>query len=236
MAMKFNNATSLGRCAACSTSAKGAISRAKGSTVRIEFISDYRSPYSYLANGKLKTMEVSVDHKPLDIVAVMKLVNNQPSPTCPPKARYAAIDAHRWAKLYGVEFSPNRALFDAMMAGAFDGAMLSRAALVAQQLGIFDRVNDALFEAMWAGDDDLASEEGRKSFLQTRRIAADDLWRLASEPEIVKLQTVQAKEAAARGVFGAPTIFVDDEMFFGNDRLPFVEARLKGISYTGAMA
>lgn len=204
--------------------------------MRIEFLSDYRSPYSYLANGKLKTMEASIDHKPLDIVAVMKLVNNQPSPVCPPKARYAAMDAQRWAELYGVEFSPNRALLQAVTRGAFDGALLSRAALVAQRLGIFDEVNDALFEAMWAGDDDLASEEGRETFLRARKIATDDLWRLASEPEIVKLQSEQVQEAAGRGVFGAPTIFVDDEMFFGNDRLPFVEARLRGISYTGAMA
>jgi 2-hydroxychromene-2-carboxylate isomerase len=204
--------------------------------VRIEFFSDYRSPYAYLANIKLKTMGIGIDHTPLDILAVMKLVNNQPSPACPPKARYAGIDAQRWAKLYGVEFSPNRAVMTAMSAGAFDGASLSRAALVAQRLGIFDQVNDALFEAMWAGADDLASEEGRRNFLKSRAIAADDLWRLASEPEIVQLQVEQAKEAADRGVFGAPTIFVDGEMFFGNDRLPFVEARLKGISYTGAVA
>jgi 2-hydroxychromene-2-carboxylate isomerase len=35
-------------------------------------------------------------------------------------------------------------------------------------------------------------------------------------------------DAVARGVFGAPTVFVDDMMFFGNDRLPFVELALKG--------
>jgi 2-hydroxychromene-2-carboxylate isomerase len=44
------------------------------------------------------------------------------------------------------------------------------------------------------------------------------------------------KEAADRGVFGAPTFFVEDEMFFGNDRLTFVEARLQGKSFDGAVA
>jgi 2-hydroxychromene-2-carboxylate isomerase len=204
--------------------------------VRIQFMSDYRSPYCYLANVKLKTMGVSIEHKPLDIVAVMKLVNNQPSPMCPPKARYAAIDAQRWAKLYQVKFSPNWTVLKAMNTGSFDGASLSRAALVAQQLGIFDQLNDALFEAMWAGDDDLASEEGRNNFLKSRKIAADDLWRLASEPKILALQVEQAKKAADRGVFGAPTIFVGDEMFFGNDRLSFVEALLNGRSPAGAIA
>jgi 2-hydroxychromene-2-carboxylate isomerase len=204
--------------------------------MRIEFMTDYRSPYSYLANARLKKMGISVDHKPLDIVAVMRLVNNRPSPECPAKSRYAGMDALRCAKLYDVEFSPNWAVLKAMGAGSFDGTTLSRAALVAQQLGIFDQVNDALFEAMWAGGDDLASEEGRSNFLRSRNIAADDLWNLASKPEIVELQVEQAKEAADRGVFGVPTIFVEDEMFFGNDRLSFVEARLNGSSQAGAVA
>jgi 2-hydroxychromene-2-carboxylate isomerase len=203
--------------------------------MRLEFISDYRSPYSYLANIKLKTLGVSVEHKPLDIVAVMKLVNNQPSPTCPPKARYAGLDAGRWAKLYGARFSPNPALLGAMGAGRFDGSLLSRAALAAQEIGIFDRVNDAIFEAVWAGDDDLVTDQGRSTFLRTRDVSVDDLWQLASAPRIVELQVQQAKEAADRGVFGAPTFFVDGEMFFGNDRLGFVEARLQGKSFDGAM-
>jgi 2-hydroxychromene-2-carboxylate isomerase len=203
--------------------------------MRLEFISDYRSPYSYLANIKLKTMGVPIDHKPVDIVAVMKLVNNQPSPMCPPKARYAALDAGRWAKLYGVGFSPNRPLLGAMGSGAFDGSLLSRAALAAREIGIFDQVNDVFFEAVWAGDDDLVSDEGRRTFLRSRGIEADDLWQRASAPQIAELQIQHVKEAVDRGVFGAPTIFVDDEMFFGNDRLGFVEARLQGKSFDGAV-
>jgi 2-hydroxychromene-2-carboxylate isomerase len=201
----------------------------------LEFISDYRSPYSYLANTKLKTLGMRIEHKPLDIVAVMKLVNNQPSPTCPPKARYAGLDAARWAKLYGARFSPNLPLLGAMGAGKFDGSLLSRAALVAQEIGMFDRVNDAIFEAVWAGDEDLVTDQGRSAFLRTRDISIDDLWQLASAPKIVELQVQQAKEAADRGVFGAPTFFVDDEMFFGNDRLGFVVARLQGKSFDGTV-
>ncbi len=59
---------------------------------------------------------------------------------------------------------------------------------------------------------------------------------LASKPDIVELQVEQAKQAADRGVFGAPTFFVEGEMFFGNDRLSFVEARLNGRSQPGAVA
>jgi hypothetical protein len=53
--------------------------------VSVDFFLDYRS-------------------EPVDIVAVMRKVNNQPSPLCPPKARYAGIDAQRWAEHYDVVF------------------------------------------------------------------------------------------------------------------------------------
>jgi 2-hydroxychromene-2-carboxylate isomerase len=195
--------------------------------MRVEFILDYRSPYAYLMNTQVKNFGAAVEYKPIDIIAVMKLVNNQPSPQCPPKVRYAVLDAGRWAKRYGVGFSPNMVLLQAMGEGRFDGTLPSRAALAAQQLGVFDKVNDALFDAFWVGTDDLATDEGRAAFLSKHHIAARDLWRLADEPAIRKQLAEEAKEFADRGVFGVPTVFVDGEMFFGNDRLDFVKARLQ---------
>jgi 2-hydroxychromene-2-carboxylate isomerase len=68
----------------------------------VEFFFDYVSPYAYPANTQLSKLEVPIARRPIAIVEVMKLVNNQPSLTCPPKARYAALDAKRWADRYGV--------------------------------------------------------------------------------------------------------------------------------------
>jgi 2-hydroxychromene-2-carboxylate isomerase len=201
--------------------------------MQVEFLLDYRSPYGYLANTQMKAL-TSVVYRPIDILAVMNKVNNQPSPLCKPKAHYAGVDARRWAKHYGVAFSPNGALLQAMETRQFDGALLARAALAARELGVFGQVNDMLFEAVWAGSDDLVTEEGRSAFLRDRKIAATDLWPLASTPKIVERLAKQSQEAADRGVFGVPTFFVEGEMFFGNDRLSFVRARLQETSMGGA--
>lgn len=170
--------------------------------MRIEFIFDYRSPYSYLANTQLKGLGAEVDYKPVDIVAVMKKVNNQPSPLCPSKARYAGIDAARWARLYGVGFSPNAALLKALREGAFDGKLLCYAALAAQTVGAFDQLHDGLLAAVWNGTDDLVTEEGRKAFLERQNLAAGDLWEQASDPAIQRRMAEQVQETADRGVFG----------------------------------
>jgi 2-hydroxychromene-2-carboxylate isomerase len=193
--------------------------------MQIEFVFDYRSIYSYLANTQMKTLGAEIDYQPVDIVAVMKAVNNQPSPMCPPKARYSHVDALRWARLYNVPLSPNRALLDAMRQGALKNALLSRAAIAAQRIGIFDQVNDALFSAVWAGSEDLATEEGRARFVASHRIPAK-LWDETESSEVAAQLAANNECAIANGVFGAPTFFVDQEMFFGNDRLTFVKNKL----------
>jgi 2-hydroxychromene-2-carboxylate isomerase len=52
----------------------------------VDFIYDYHSPYSYLTDTRLKKLGADIACKPIDIISVMKAVNNQPSPMCPPAA------------------------------------------------------------------------------------------------------------------------------------------------------
>jgi 2-hydroxychromene-2-carboxylate isomerase len=194
--------------------------------MQVQFVLDYRSPFAYLANTQIASMGAQIIYEPIDILSVMKTVNNQPSPMCPPKAKYARLDATRWAKHYGVPFSPNGALFDALRQGDVRSDLFSRAGIAGQQLGIFEKVNNALFGAVWAGSDDLVSAEGRSQFVAHHALPPD-LWEVAESAAVENKLTANNERAVARGVFGVPTFFVNDEMFFGNDRLSFVRASLK---------
>jgi 2-hydroxychromene-2-carboxylate isomerase len=193
--------------------------------MQIQFILDYRSPYAYLANTQIMSMGVQIKYEPVEIVSVMKRVNNQPSPMCPPKAKYAGLDAARWAKHYGAPYSPNRPLLEALRTGQLKSDLLSRAAIAAQKLGAFQQVNDALFGAVWASSAELASAGDRLNFLTSRALPLE-LWDIAESAEIQELLAANGEQAIAQGVFGVPTFFVDGEMFFGNDRLDFVKAKL----------
>jgi 2-hydroxychromene-2-carboxylate isomerase len=195
--------------------------------MRLEMYLDYRSAYSYLACHRVRLLDTGIDYRVADIVRVMKALNNQPVPTCPAKQRYAALDVSRWAKLYGIGFSPNLRMFEAMASRQLEGALLARAGLAAQQLGVFETFNRAMFAALWAGDDDIASEKGRDQFLERHDLPAS-LFELSAGQAIVERLRRHDDEAIERGIFGVPTFFVDGEMFFGNDRLAFVEARLRG--------
>ncbi|HMH16841.1 MAG TPA: 2-hydroxychromene-2-carboxylate isomerase [Burkholderiales bacterium] len=193
--------------------------------MQVQFILDYRSPYAYLANTQIMSMGVQIEYKPVEIVSVMKRVNNQPSPMCPPKAKYAGLDAARWAKRYGVPYSPNRPLLEALRTGQLKSDLLSRAGIAAQKLGAFHQVNDALFGAVWGCSAALTSAVDRLNFLTSRALPLE-LWDIAESAEIQELLAANGEQAIAQGVFGVPTFFVDGEMFFGNDRLDFVKAKL----------
>ncbi|MDU9394668.1 2-hydroxychromene-2-carboxylate isomerase [Pseudomonas sp. zfem002] len=194
--------------------------------MHLQSVFDYLSPYAYLANTRLPGLDHPVEYLPIDILAVMKQVGNQPSPACPPKLRYSGIDAARWAALYQVPFAPNGALLQAIRAGRLEGALLVRAAVAAQQAGVFETFHPALFAAVWAGNDDLASSDTRSAFLRTLNIDSD-IWHLADTPAIHEQLAANNAVAVQRGVFGVPTFFCNDEMFFGNDRLDFVRAALQ---------
>lgn len=193
--------------------------------MHLQSVFDYLSPYAYLANTRLPGLDHPVDYLPIDILTVMKQVGNQPSPACPPKLKYSGIDATRWATLYQVPFAPNGALFQAIRAGRVDSALLIRAAIAAQQAGVFDTFHPALFAAVWASTTDLTTPESRTAFLQDLKIDTD-LWHLAETPTIHAQLHANNELAIQKGVFGVPTFFCNDEMFFGNDRLDFVRAAL----------
>jgi 2-hydroxychromene-2-carboxylate isomerase len=196
--------------------------------MRLEYVFDFVSPYAYLASTQLRKLKIDAELTPIDILTVMKTVNNQPSIVCPAKLRYAMLDTGRWAAQYGVPLRLNEALMAAFQDGRFAWPVLTRGALVAEDAGVGKEYIAAIFRAVWAEPADLLSEEGRRTVLRDARIDVPDLWERAATAEIAARLEANNGKAAERGVFGVPTFFVDGEPFFGNDRLEMVLARLHG--------
>ena len=94
-------------------------------------------PLRYLASTRLKTLGIDAEHTPIDILTVMKAVNNQSSPACPPKARYAAIDVARWAALSaGFPDSVPAITVNRFCASSLSGAISIAHAIRAEELSI----------------------------------------------------------------------------------------------------
>ncbi|MBT9470190.1 MAG: DsbA family protein [Pseudomonadota bacterium] len=182
---------------------------------RLEFYFDFQSPYSYLAHSQLAGLGTPVQLVPISVGPLMKLVSNTPTTmTCPAKFAYASKDLGRWAARYGVQvIAPERDLLD--------GDLLLRLVTATTDEAFRAKATDAIFKAVWGGQGD-ASPKGLEQLLAARGLPAAELIAAANQEAIVAALSAATETAARRGVFGAPTFFVGDEMFFGNDRLDFV--------------
>jgi len=105
---------------------------------------------------------------------------------------------------------------------------LMRGAAAAEIDGLFERYHPAVYRAMWVDGRNLNDMAEVASVLAAAGLDASRFARRLQEQDVKDRLKATTDEAVARGVFGAPTCFVGDMMFFGNDRLPFVELALKG--------
>ena len=105
---------------------------------------------------------------------------------------------------------------------------LMRGAAAAQIDGLFERYHPAMFKAMWVDGQNLNDLAVVGAVLAEAGIDAARMAGRLQDQDVKDRLKNTTDEAVARGVFGAPTSFVDDLMFFGNDRLPFVEMALTG--------
>ena len=187
---------------------------------RLEFFFDFGSPYSYLAHSQLSGLGAEVVVRPMAVLKVMEAVGNQPTTLLSAaKGRYARTDLGRWASLYGVPLN-------AANMRTNDGQACARAVLAAGRLGKANEATAALFHAFWGSGAPLANVAQIVAVLAEAGLDAKAIEPLIGSAEVAAELEANTREAAERGVFGAPTIFVGDEMFFGNDRLDFVRARL----------
>jgi 2-hydroxychromene-2-carboxylate isomerase len=101
-----------------------------------------------------------------------------------------------------------------------------RRAHAAWRAGVFEAYHAAMFPALWAEGLDLGDEAVIDRVATRAGLDAGELAAGAADPDVKDALRATTDEAVERGVFGAPTFFVGEEMFFGNDRLHFVEAAL----------
>ncbi len=192
---------------------------------QIEFYFDFPSPYSYLASTQLPKLAaehgVGIGYLPFRILEAMKIVGNRPTTIeSAAKGRYAGADLARWVRRYGIPFERNPHRRN------FDFALLGQIVLAANEQGRGQVCVNAIFPAVWASTDDIGDKAVLAKKLDAAGLAGARLIEQASGADYATRLNDATTKAAERGVFGAPTIFVGDEQFFGNDRLDFVAEAL----------
>ncbi|GAA5314891.1 MAG: 2-hydroxychromene-2-carboxylate isomerase [Candidatus Pelagadaptatus aseana] len=190
----------------------------------LEFYFDVGSPTAYLAHKELPKIaseyNAELVYEPMLLGAVHKATNNIPPGLVPEKGKYMMLqDLPRFVRRYGVPFQMNPFF-------PVNTLSMMRGCYAAQQMGVFDQYVDAIFDAMWVKGLNMGDESIFKQVLEEKGIDADALIGLIADPAIKdKLKNNTAK-AVEKGCFGAPTMFIGEEMYFGQDRLDFIREEL----------
>jgi len=191
----------------------------------LEFYFDYGSPYSYLADTQVEAIAqrtgATLVRKPMLLGGVYKSTGNHAPAELPAKSTWSAFDMPLWARHYGVPFQRNPFF-------PVNTLALMRGAAAAQLDGAFEAYHPAMFKAMWVEGRNLNDMKEVAAVLTSAGLDAATFGNRIQAQDVKDRLKATTDEAVGRGVFGAPTCFVGDKMFFGNDRLPFVELALKG--------
>ena len=190
----------------------------------VDFYFDLSSPYSYLAATQVPALasrhHVEVRWKPIVLAAVFKAANNVMPAQSPPKAKYMFADLTRWAEKYNVPF---------VMSSRFPMNTIKpeRLIVAAEPSGRAPELALELFRAMWVEDRDIGTELAMRAAALSAGLDAAGLLAAIDTPAVKDGLRANTDEAIAREVFGAPTFAYKNELYWGNDRMEFLEAALR---------
>lgn len=192
---------------------------------QVEFFFDFGSPYSYLAYHQLPKIAAkraaTIVWRPMLLGGVFQATGNRSPIEVPAKGRYSLIDLQRWAKHFGVPMTMNPH-FPINTLTLMRGAVAMQGRSEAE----FERYLAAIFCAMFERPRNLGQAEEVTAVLHENGFDPVQFQRLVSDPAVKEQLKRNTEEAVARGVFGAPTFFVGEQMFWGQDRLDFVDQAL----------
>lgn len=195
---------------------------------RLEFYFDCSSPWTYLAFTRVHDVaartKTEIVWKPILVGGVFNAVNQDvyerranPDPL---KAAYYTKDLEDWAHFAGIHIG-QPAVFPVNSVRAMRGA------LIALQDGKIVPYTRAVFEAYWGDLQDISLPEVLSFIVTPLGYDAAEFLQRINEPDVKAKLRANTDELIKRGGFGSPTMFVNGEdMYFGNDRLPLVEAAL----------
>ena len=187
----------------------------------VEFFFDLGSPATYLAYTQLPNICERTDshliYIPILLGGVFKATGNASPATIPAKGRHMIQDLDRYARRYGVplKFNPHFPINTLVLMRAVTGIQL-------HQPERFVAFIDCLFKALWVEGCNLNDPATVAAVLSGNGFDPNEVLALTADETVKATLKDNTEKAVQRGVFGAPSMFVDDQLYFGQDRLDFV--------------
>lgn len=195
----------------------------------LEVFFDISSPWTYLAFENLQAMQAEIGFdirwRPFLVGGVFNTVNptvyqSREAPV-PAKAAYLKKDLADWARLAGLKILFPPTVFPVNSVKALRGC------LWLEPQGLLVEFARGCFEAYWRDDRDISQDAVLAQICGGLEIDFAAFQAGIAEAEVKDQLRANTDELIARGGFGSPTMFLREDMYFGNDRLPLIKAALQ---------
>ena len=191
----------------------------------IDFYFDFGSPTAYLAYKRLQQLQAQysciINYKPVLLGGLFKATGNTSPVMVAAKGKYmTGQDLPRFAALYQVPLNINPHF-------PINTLNLMRAAVATLDQDCFGDYVHTVYDAVWVDGENMGEPEVVARVLTSAGLDAVTIIANSQDPEVKAALISHTEAAVERGCFGAPTLFIGDEMFFGQDRMQFIEMALQ---------
>ena len=196
--------------------------------MKIEYFYSLASPFTFLGSEKLQTIakryNVEIVEKPCDLVGgIFSKTGGVPVPQrSSQRQKYRLDELKRWSKFLDIKINIKPKFFPPN-----DPHIPAKYTIAANLLGVKMLFGHALLKKLWSEEKDISDENNIKLTSKQFKIDFNKLSSLAKSEQVSKIYTENTEEAIQKNVFGAPTYIFNDELFWGQDRLEFLERALK---------
>jgi len=192
---------------------------------KLDFYFDFISHNAYIAWHEIKTLceKHDLELNPIPVLFAGFLAEHkQLGPAeIEPKGRWMTIDVIRKAKLINLPLNPPAS-------HPFNPLLSLRVSVAAADHGIQREIIDQLFSAVWARGLDVTDPAVVAANIGTDTVDGQTLVDGASDDSVKTKLKWSVQTAIERGVFGVPTMMIDDQIFWGYDDFSFLELYLRG--------
>ena len=197
--------------------------------IQVQFVFDFGSPNAYLAHLVIPALEkrtgATVEYLPALLGGIFKATGNV-SPAVSlqgirNKGEFQGLETRRFLARHQITaFKPNPHF-------PVNTLLLMRGAVAAQREGVFETYVDECYRHMWAEPKKMDDPEIVRSAFAGSDVPIDTILAATQDPQIKQRLIANTEAVVERGVFGSPSFFVGDELYFGKDQLRDVEAEIE---------
>jgi 2-hydroxychromene-2-carboxylate isomerase len=196
--------------------------------MHIDYYASLNSPWTHLGAARIEAMAGAANATmriyPVDFGAIFAESGGLPLPKrSPQRQAYRLQELARWRDHLNIPIHVNPAFFPSSEAMTASCVIAVRET-IGDQAAI--KLAHRVLKAVWQDEKNPADAATLATLIGEVGLDADHVMKLGSDPKWAEMRVADTKAALARNVFGAPSYVIGDDIFWGQDRLEFVQRRL----------